>query len=652
MPRETFNARLNKNKKVMALIDAWLKAVLFDGAAIQSKRMPPLISTVSSQCRFLVVLFFLLSSAGLCQNESKLDYTITFADATHHLVHVSMTFDPENGGNEVQLPVWNALYQVRDFAKNVISVKASTQSGETLPLHQVDKTTWEFHPKPGWVVVDYDIVLDEAGPFGAQFNQHHAFLNFAELLMYPTNGREFPITVRLQQAPAQWKLATALASDGLRSGPGVPAGFIMRAANYDRLVDSPCELGDFAENDFAQDGAKYRVVVDADPADYNLPSIVDSLKKITAAETWWMNDRPFESYLFIYHFPRGPAGGGMEHAFSTAIDHSANDLKNPKSLESTSAHEFFHLWNVKRIRPQSLEPIDYTRENYTRALWFSEGVTSTVGDLALLKAGLLNPPDYLQRLSRGIGVLQSRPAHLTQSAEESSLDTWLDKYPDYRTPERSINYYNKGELLGVLLDLKIREDSHGAHSLRDLFQAMNHDYAKQGKFFPDSEGVRVEAEKLTGTDLRGFFEQYVAGTTELPYEDLFKTVGLVLAKQNQTIADPGFTANRNFRGPLVIEEVYGDGARKAGLSEGDEIVSIDGRTPLRGLDQLFDNSKPGTTVQIVVMRRGARKDVSLLLSQRQIETYVFRDLPGATAGQLARRDAWLHSEDQPARSAP
>jgi predicted metalloprotease with PDZ domain len=598
------------------------------------------------------VLLFLLSSIGWCQNESKLDYTVIFADATHHRIHVSMTFDPENGGNEVQLPVWNALYQVRDFAKNVISVKASTQSGETLPLHQVDKTTWEFRPKPGWVVIDYDIVLDEAGPFGAQFNQHHAFLNFAELLMYPTNGREFPITVRMEQVPARWKLATALASDSLPSGPGVPAGFIMGAANYDRLVDSPCELGEFTESDFAQDRAKYRVVVDADPADYNLPGIVDSLKKITATETWWMNDRPFESYLFIYHFPSGPAGGGMEHAFSTAIDHSASDLKNLKGLESTSAHEFFHLWNVKRIRPQSLEPIDYTRENYTRALWFSEGVTSTVGDLALLKAGLLDPADYLQRLSRGVTVLQSRPAHLTQSAEESSLNTWLDKYPDYRTPERSINYYNKGELLGVLLDLKIREDSHGAHSLRDLFQTMNRDYAKQGKFFPDSEGVRVEAEKLTGTDLRGFFEQYVAGTTELPYEDLFKTVGLVLAKQNQTVADPGFTANRNFRGPLVIEEVYGDEARKAGLSEGDEIVSIDGRTPLHGLDQQFENSKPGATVRIVVMHRGARKDVSLLLSQRQIETYVFRDLPGATAAQLARRNAWLHSEDQPARSAP
>ena len=600
----------------------------------------------------VAIVLFALSPRGLCQNESKLDYTVTFADAAHHRVHVSMTFDPESGGNAVQLPVWNALYQVRDFAKNLISVKASMQSGETLPLDQVDKTTWEFRPKPGWVTVDYDIVLDEAGPFGAQFNQHHAFLNFAEVLMYPTNGREFPISVRLQQIPADWKLATPLPWEALPVAPGLPPRYLLRASNYDRLVDSPCELGQFAQSDFTRDGATYRVVVDADLADYQMPAIVDFLKKITAAETWWMKDRPFDNYTFIYHFPHGPAGGGMEHAFSTAIDHSAPDLKNLKSLESTSAHEFFHLWNVKRIRPQSLEPIDYTRENYTRALWFSEGVTSTVADLALLKAGLLDSTDYFQRLARGITVLQSRPAHLTQSAEESSLDTWLEKYPDYRTPERSISYYNKGEILGVLLDLKIREDSHGAHSLRDLFQAMNRDYAKQGKFFPDSEGVRDESEKLTGTDLHSFFEEYVEGTTELPYDDLFKTVGLVLGKQSQTVADPGFTANRNFRGPLVIEEIYDDEARKAGLREGDEIVSIDGSTPLRGLDQQFENSQPGTSVRIVVLSNGARKEVALALRKRQMETYALRDMPGATAAQLARRAAWIHSDDQPVPSAP
>lgn len=616
------------------------------------KAMVHRVSHFLRQSSLLSILALTLVSRALCQNESKLDYTLTFADALHHRVHVSMTFDPESGGDSVQLPVWNALYQVRDFAKDVISVKASTQSGETLPLHQLDKSTWEFRPKPGWVVVDYEIVLDEAGPFGAQFNQHHAFLNFAEVLMYPANGREFPISVRLQQIPTQWKLATPLPSDVLPAGPGVPSGYLLRAANYDRLVDSPVELSEFAEGDFTEQGAKYHVVIDSDPADYSMPPIVDFLKKITAAETWWMHDRPFDSYTFIYHFPHGPAGGGMEHAYGTAIDHSANDLKDLKSLESTSAHEFFHLWNVKRIRPQSLEPIDYTRENYTRALWFSEGVTSTVADLALLKAGLLDAPGYFERLAREITVLESRPAHLTQSAEESSLDTWLDKYPDYRTPERSISYYNKGEILGVLLDLKIRKDSQGTRSLRDLFQAMNRDYAKQGKFFFDSEGVREEAEKLTSTDLHSFFEQYVAGTAELPYDDLFKTVGLVLAKQSQTVADPGFTANRNFRGPLIIEEVYSDEARKAGLQEGDAIISIDGRTPLRGLDQQFENSKPGTMVRIVVLSHGTRKEVAFTLSQRQVETHALRELPGATAAQLARRDAWLHSEDQAALSAP
>jgi predicted metalloprotease with PDZ domain len=596
----------------------------------------------------LLAALFSVAAPACAQNESKLDYTITLADANHHRVHVTMTYDPESGGNEVQLPVWNALYQVRDFAKNVIALKASSQSGERLPIKQIDKTTWEFRPKAGWATLDYDVVLDEAGPFGAQFNSHHAFFNFAEVLMYPTNGRELPITVRLAQIPSGWKLATAL--DSLNLPPvqdGGSPGYLLRAGNYDRLVDSPCELGDFAEMDFEQGGAKYRVVIDADANDYDASKLVNSLKQITAAETAWMDDRPFTTYVFIYHFPRGPAGGGMEHAFSTAIDHSANDLKDLKSLNSVSAHEFFHLWNVKRIRPQSLEPIDYTRENYTRALWFSEGVTSTVADLALLKAGLLQPSDYLQRLSNGITVLQSRSAHITQSAEESSLDTWLEKYPSYRAPERSISYYNKGEILGVLLDLKIRQDSHGRSSLRDLFRAMNRDYAKEGKFFPDSDGVRQEAEKLTETDLSSFFAQYVAGTVELPYDELFAGVGVVLGKEDRVAADAGFEAARNFAGPLVIEDVYGEQARSAGLQQGMEIQAVDGQAPSRSLDQQFANSAPGAKVRLTVSNRGTRKDVQLTLGERNVKSYVLHESPEATAEQLARRHAWLTSEDEP-----
>lgn len=599
---------------------------------------------MKSRSAHLLTFLVLCFAAARGQTESKLDYTITLTDAEHHRVHVTMTYDPQTGGNQVQLPVWNALYQVRDFAKNVIGVKASAQSSEPLPLTQIDKTTWEFRPKAGWVTIQYDITLDEAGPFGAQFNGHHAFFNFAQILMYPTAGRELPITLRLDRVPQSWKLATPLPSLGVPATSSGSVVQVLRANNYDRLVDSPCELGEFVESDFEQGGAKYRVVVDADSHDYDAPKLVESLKKITAAETAWMEDKPFDSYVFIYHFPRGPAGGGMEHAYATAIDLSANELKDLRNFESISAHEFFHLWNVKRIRPQSLEPVDYSRENYTRALWFSEGVTTTAADLALLKAGLMKPEDYFNKLSAAITTLQSRPAHLTQSAEESSLDTWLDKYPSYRSPERSINYYNKGEILGVLLDLKIREDSGGRYSIRNLFKAMNREYAKQGRYFADSDGVRAAAESLTHTDLRSFFEQYVAGRAELPYSDLFATVGLLLAQDSRAVADPGFQAVRNFRPPMVVSDVYGDQARNAGLQPGDEIIAIDGRQPARSLEQQFANSKPGARAKFTINGRAGRKEIELTLGEQSLTSYVLHDAPRLTSQQLARRRAWLCSE--------
>ncbi|HJW98545.1 MAG TPA: hypothetical protein VJ453_00190 [Terriglobales bacterium] len=600
----------------------------------------------------ILISVLLFSTLGVeAQSESKLDYTVTVADAAHHRVHVSMTFDPESGGDEVQLPVWNALYQVRDFAKNVIAVKATSQSGEQLAVKQLDKTTWEFGRKGGWVTIDYDMTLDDPGPFGAQLNLHHAFFNFAELLMYPRNGREFPITVRFDGVPGTWRLATALPSQRAPASPPGDASYVLHAENYDRLVDSPCELGEFAESDFEQGGANYRLVIDADAGDYTVSKLVDSLKKITAAETAWMADRPFETYVFIFHFTRAPAGEGMEHAYSTAIDLSADEMKNLKYFEWVSAHEFFHLWNVKRIRPQSLEPIDYAHENYTRALWFSEGVTNTVTQLALLKAGLLQPAEFFQRLSSAITTLQSRPAHLTQSAEESSLDLWLEKYPGYGSPERSISYYNKGELLGVLLDLKIREASNGRHSLRDLFQSLNRDFAKQGRFFADSEGIRTVAESLGNTDLRSFFERYIAGTEELPYDELFATVGLSLEKQSRVVADPGFNAARSFTTAVMVEEVYGDQAKAAGLREGDEIIAVNGKAPARTIDQQFANVEPGTKVHVTAQVRGARKEVELTLGAKSVLSYVLHEAPQANPAQLGRRRAWLNSEDQPSPGA-
>src|SRR5208282_2201619 len=213
--------------------------------------------------------------------------------------------------------------------------------------------------------------------------------NLAQLLMYPVDARNAPMSVRFNQVPDGWHIATPLLP--------LPDGRFT-AENYDRLVDSPVEIGIFKESDFDEDGGHYRVVVDAESGDYDVGKVDAMLRKIVASAISWMADRPFDTYMFLYHFPRGPAGGGMEHAYSTAIDVNAEAVKLGLSgLAGVTAHEFFHLWNVKRIRPQTLEPVDYSKENYTRALWFSEGVTSTAEGTIELRAGLLNEKQYLYR---------------------------------------------------------------------------------------------------------------------------------------------------------------------------------------------------------------------------------------------------------------
>jgi predicted metalloprotease with PDZ domain len=421
------------------------------------------------------------------------------------------------------------------------------------------------------------------------------------------------------------------------------------AESYDRLVDSPVEIGMFQESDFDEAGGHYRVIVDAESGDYDMQKIAAMLHKIVAAATAWIDDRPFDSYMFLYHFPRGPAGGGMEHAYSTAIAVNAEVLaKAPEVLAAVTAHEFFHLWNVKRIRPQTLEPVDYAKENYTRALWFSEGCTSTAADIIQLRVGLLDERHFEQELASGIGELEHRPAHLTQSAEESSLDAWLEGDAYYRRPERSISYYNKGELLGVMLDLAVREASHGQASLRAVFQWMNQNYAKKGRFFSDSDGVREAAEAVSHADLGWFFAKYVAGTEEIPWNEFFRGVGLRLVEGTNTIADAGFVASRNFDGPMIVVAVTaGSEADRAGLQAGDTILEVDGKTAAQEFSQEMAWLAPGDTITVKVhSRRSGDRELKWKAGSREEVSYEFKDLENVTAAQRARRAAWLKGEAQ------
>ncbi len=590
------------------------------------------------------ILIVLLFGMNLFAQSNQIDYIITLANPEQHLVEVQIELPPGSATRQLQLPVWNALYQIRDFSQYVNWVRAKDRAGHELNIHEVNTSLWQIAGTESGALIQYQIFLDSAGPFGAQLNPHHAFFNLAQLLMYPVEARKAPMFVRFSHIPAGWRIATPLES--------IPDGRF-RAENYDRLVDSPVEIGAFDESNFEQGGGHYRVIVDAAPGDYDMQQIVGELRKITAAATTWMSDRPFETYTFIYHFPRGPAGGGMEHSYSTAIDLSAQALKeSPSFLPGVTAHEFFHLWNVKRIRPQTLEPVDYTKENYTRALWFSEGCTSTAGDIIESRAGLLDEKALLSHLGDEITELERRPAHLTQSAEDSSLDAWLEGFAYYRRPERSISYYNKGELLGMMLDLDLRELSRGTASIRELFQWMNQHYAKQGRYFPDSDGVLEAADAVSHANLHSFFANYVSGLEEVPWDDFLRTVGLRVNEQATTVGDAGFAASRNFDGPMSVVSVNpGSEAERAGLLAGDTILEVQGQPPGQDARDEIARLSPGDTLVLKVRsRRGAPREIKFNIGSRQQIVYRVQDLDHETDEQRSRRAAWLKGEAQPSSS--
>jgi predicted metalloprotease with PDZ domain len=590
-------------------------------------------------------------SAYWCPAEG-VSYGVSLKHAAEHIVHVdAVTHQP---AERFQLPVWNALYQIRDFAVNVSHVqvyegvpewlcdRCDTEDGRAI---KSDKTTWKLstsgdHP---CVTFSYDIVANDPGPFGSSLDPQHGFFNWAELLVYRPDQRNAPVSVRILDPPAGWRMR-----DGGIFGShsaGELANASANAPTYDRLADAPALFGKLSESTFQQDGAAYHVVVDS--PDTDLHGLQSMLRKITAAAVDWMQDRPYDEYTFLYLTVHGTGSGGMEHAYSAAIDVGPDRLKQDVLSASTiSAHEFFHLWNVKRIRPQSLEPIDYTREQYSRALWFSEGLTNTAADIIQVRAGLVDEKQTLAHLASVIGGLQARSARLTQSVEESSLDTWFDRYPAYQRPERSISYYSKGEVLGFLIDIEMRRLTNGRRCLRDLFQYMNRRYAGQGSYFDDSEGVRLALAELTGNDFNEFFARYISGTEELPYEKSFAYVGLTLERRQTEEVYAGLITSRAPGKPTTIVRV--DDSSAAGrlhLLPGDVILEAGGKVLSGDFNRVLQKHDPRVSIHLKVSSaRGERRELDLPLSTHKTEEYHFEDLPALSPAMRSRRTAFLRGE--------
>ena len=576
-------------------------------------------------------------------------YLLDLREPAAHLVRVTMTVPEAAPSTEFQFPAWNNLYQIRDFVRNVEELRASCD-GQPEELERRDLNTWRSLPTPcANLELRYAVFAHEESPFSSSLDQDHAFLNFALLLFYLPQERARGVRVQFL-LPEGWKLATVLEGEG--------ADF--QAPDYDVLADSPAEAGHFQEYNYTQDvqlpgpnssagssgrrRATYRVIVHADPADYSAGRLLASLEKITDTETALMRDVPFSRYTFILHFPREGGGGGMEHRNGTAISVPASQLRDHwESLEGVAAHEFFHLWNVKRIRPQALEPIDYVRGNDTRDLWFSEGVTSTYGELCLLRAGLITPQVFYARLAESVRALQERPARAFQSVETSGREAWLEKYPDYSRPERSISYYNKGALLGFLLDLAIRHASHNQASLDDVMRRLNEDFARPGRFFTLADlGAIVRSLAPSYAGLDAFLRDDVQGTHELDYDTYLTYAGLRLLRQTEEIPAWDFVAMRSFEGHIEVESVDpGSNAQKAGLQRGDVLLKMNGKPLFALRDLLHSSYRPGQRVKFDVHRRQGDAVVEYALEGKEGTTYRVEELPHPTAEQRQVRGGWL-----------
>jgi predicted metalloprotease with PDZ domain len=586
--------------------------------------------------RFLGSLTALVGLACCSSLQATIRYDISLAHPEQHVFHVTMTIPDVEHQITIQIPAWNALYQIRDFSSHLRQVEVRqgpAQTGsraafDTAPsIEKIDKQTWRITGN-GTVMVRYATYWDEPGPFATQINREHAFINPAMILMYVPERRSEEVQFELGDVPESWSgAAPGLQYEQMRRA----RHFSWTFTDYDALADAPIEAGKFEEFQLPGMSPEIWVVIHGD--NYKKKQVETQLKRICEYEIKLMGKAPYSRYTFVLHIGKGAAGagGGMEHADATAISVSSEE-----SLPGVAAHEFFHLWNVKRIRPATLYPVDYAKEQYTRALWFAEGVTNTYGSYTLERSGLWSKQQLYNDLGEQITDLEARPANRWQSAEQSSLDAWLEKYPLYENPEYSVSYYTKGQILGVLLDILIRDRTDNEKSLDDVLREMNNDFAVPGKPYRDSLDVQLTAEKVAGGSFEDFFKHYVAGASPLPYQATFVLAGLELRQTTRQRPALGFASEGAPKGPLVIRGVDADSAAaEAGLQAGDLILKWNGGEPPRRVTDWLRQHKAGELLHLVIRREDAELKIDFRLGEI---TETFYDLAeDSRAGDKARR---------------
>ncbi|UCG72802.1 MAG: M61 family metallopeptidase [Chromatiales bacterium] len=597
-------------------------------------------------------------------SDASIVYRLRPADVAAHLFQMTCRIDtPDPAGQRVYLPAWiPGSYLVRDYARHILSLQASGPGGP-VAVHKIDKATWQVEPVNGPLLLSAEIYANDLSVRGAFLDSRHAFVN--GVCVFPTvAGHEGARCVVHIEAPAdetQWEVATAL-----QRLSGVEGGFgAFTAASYDELIDCPVLMGPLVRASFEVAGVPHTFSL-VGKHDADLDRLAEDAATICATHADMFGGLPMPAYQFLVTV-LNHGYGGLEHCDSSALVCSRHDLPRPgetgvseryRKFLGLVSHEYFHLWNVKRIRPAELTPYDLQSENYTRQLWLFEGITSYYDDLGLLRSGLIGADSYLELLGRTLTRVYRSGGRRRQTLEESSFDAWIKFYrQDENSPNALVSYYAKGAMVALALDLELRLRTDGLRSLDSVMRELWKVYGTAGQGVPDGAFERL-AEEVSGVRLDEFFHQALRTTVDPPVGILLAQFGVRLVLRGaEGAADKGGRPGKREAEPLawlgldtrqhgerlMIRHVLTGGpAHAAGLSAGDQLLALNGeRLDARRLKKALAYLPLEQDASVHVFRRDDLLETRLRPVRAPRDTaYLCLD-DAADAASLARREAWL-----------
>ncbi|MCB0516694.1 MAG: M61 family metallopeptidase, partial [Bacteroidetes bacterium] len=595
---------------------------------------------------FIFFLFLMNFQQIMSQSEAKLTWSVQMPEPYTHYFTVKLIIENNHADSlKVQMPVWTpGSYLVREYAKNVENFQVKNSQGKVLSFKKYNKNSWQIAANGSEKIeISYQSYAYELSVRTCFLSDEYAYINGAGLFLYLADQPSKGGTLLVEAAPQFKKLSTALSHKQKGNS------WEIAVPDFDTLVDSPILVGNQELMDFKAAGVPHQLAI-VGGGNYDSARMVSNIQRIVEVETKLFGSNPCNHYLFIV-LNTESSYGGLEHLFSTSLIYPRWRYKPDGTYMKflgLAAHEYFHLWNVKRIRPIELGPFDYSNENYTDLLWQVEGFTSYYDDYFLRRAGLMSEDAYLAVLAENIAYALNTPGSLVEPLADASFDTWI-KF--YRKNENSVNanvsYYVKGAAVAFMLDALIRANSEGKNSLDDVLRHLyQHYYQELGRGFTDAE-LKTTLEKFTQTNLDQFYADYIYGTKALDYPKYLSMLGLAVEAETMDPDKVYFGVNTKNEGDnIIVTEVFKDSpAWKAGINVNDELIAVNDYRFKSNLSEMLQNFAQNETVNVLVSRDGILQNIKVTLgSNPRVKLKIFPD-QNATSAQKAYFQDWIKAVD-------